>query len=316
MTKSEPGSDTEFTLPIPTHKRPAGTANLVHIHPPGPGAGRRHPLEGTPLVIGRSEACDICLNDHSVSRRHARIDLIDGTYSVRDLDSTNGTRVNDQPVGSDPRPLRDGDYLQIGNFVFRFLAGGNVEAEYHEELYRRTVQDGLTRLHNRRALNEFLERELIRSQRYHRPVSVILFDLDRFKAVNDTHGHLCGDQVIREVADLLRGVTRGEDMCARYGGEEFALVLVEADHISALAVAERVRGLVNRHVFCFEGVVLELTISAGVATTCGDGWATTGGLLHEADERLYAAKREGRNRVVGEPAREDDEGAMSTWVAR
>ncbi|QJX00869.1 GGDEF domain-containing protein [Frigoriglobus tundricola] len=314
MTKSEPGCDTEFTLPIAVQKRPTGTASLVHIHPPGPGAGRRHTLDGTPLLIGRVEGCDICLNEHAVSRRHACIDLVDGIYSVRDLDSTNGTRVNDQPVGSDPRPLRDGDYLQIGNYVFRFLAGGNVEAEYHEELYRRTFQDALTRLHNRRALNEFLERELIRSQRYNRPVSVILFDLDRFKAVNDSHGHLCGDHVIREVADLLRAVTRGEDICARYGGEEFALVLVEADHFSALAVAERVRTLVNCHAFRFEGVELALTISAGVATTCGDRWATTAGLLHEADERLYAAKREGRNRVVGEPAREDDAGAMSTWV--
>jgi two-component system, cell cycle response regulator len=312
VSEPESGSDTEFSLPAPTRARPVGAASLVLIHPPGPGAGRRLPLTGASLLIGRGDGCDICLDATAVSRRHARIDLTDGGHVVSDLGSTNGTRVNDELLSS-PRWLRDGDTLRVGNSVFRFLVGGNVEAEYHEHLYKLTAQDGLTRLHNRRALNEFLDREVSRSQRYRRPLSVVLLDLDRFKAVNDTYGHACGDHVLREMADLLRTSTRAEDLCARYGGEEFALVLPEADHAAAVAVAERVRAAVGEHTFQFEGATLSLTMSAGVVTTCGDGWATPTDLLHEADRRLYEAKREGRNRVVGEPG-DDGVCCPSTWV--
>src|SRR5207247_11150600 len=129
-----------------------------------------------------------CITDHSGSRRHARIELrADGFYAV-DLESTNGTFVNDVP-GAAGR-LKDGDYLRAGNCIYRFLAGGNVEAEYHEEIYRLTIIDALTEIHNKRYLLEFLERELARTTRYRRPLALILFDLDLFKKVNDEFGHL------------------------------------------------------------------------------------------------------------------------------
>lgn len=276
-----------------------GPAYLVHIYPPGPDAGRRYPLGGSPILIGRADDRDVRVDDPSVSRRHARVASVGGGHTVEDLASTNGTQVNDEPVDG-PRALRDGDYVRVGNRLFRYLAGGNVEADYHEEIYRLAIEDGLTRLPNRRALDEFLGREVYRAARHARPLSVALFDLDRFKAVNDAHGHLCGDSVLRELAGVLRAGARSEDLCARYGGEEFALVLVEADHAAALAAAERVRAAVAGHPFRFEGAALALTVSAGVATTCGDAAATPAELLHAADGRLYAAKRGGRDRVVGE----------------
>ena len=310
MRSPDPSTDTKRTLRRALSAGGDRPACLVHIYPTGPTAGRRHPLGEGPVQIGREDGSDIRTDEPSVSRRHARIDPAGNGHVVRDLGSSNGTRVNDEPVG-DTRPLRDGDYLRVGNCIYRYLAGGNVEADYHEEIYRLTVQDGLTRLHNRRALDEFLEREVVRSQRHDRPLSVILLDLDRFKAVNDGHGHLCGDHVLREVADLLRAATRPEDLCARYGGEEFALVLVEADHAGAVAAAERLRAAVAGHLFRFEGAAMALTVSAGVATTCGDAAVTPADLLRAADERLYRAKADGRNRVVGEAGSPVVEGAVS-----
>ena len=166
-----------------------------HGHPLPPG---RHAL-----VLGRGNDCDIRINDHSVSRRHARIQPgADGYYAV-DLQSTNGTFVNDVPASM--CKLKDGDYLRVGNCIYRFLAGGNVEAEYHEEIYRLTIIDALTDIHNKRYLLEFLDRELARSARYHRPLSLVMFDIDHFKAINDELGHLGGDFTLRELAACVKG---------------------------------------------------------------------------------------------------------------
>ena len=290
---------TQRTSRSPRPEMPASDACLVHIYPPGPTIGRRYPLTDRPLMLGRGDVCDVVLLDHSVSRRHAAIESSDGSFSVIDLGSTNGTHVNDYVLDG-PRVLQDGDYLRVGNCLYRFLAGGNVESAYHEEIYRLTVQDGLTRTHNRRALDEFLDREVARTRRYGHPLSVLMIDLDRFKAVNDTHGHLCGDFALRELADVVRECVRAEDLFARYGGEEFALALVETGHAEAVAAAERVREAVEGHPFQFEGTPLHLTVSVGVATTAGIAADAPSDLIRSADQRLYLAKQGGRNRVVGE----------------
>src|SRR5262249_23694512 len=155
-------------------------------------------LTDQPVVLGRGADCDIRINDHSVSRRHARIQPgADGYYAV-DLQSTNGTFVNDVPASI--TKLKDGDYLRIGNCIYRFLMVGNVETEYHEEIYRLTIIDALTDIHNKRYLVEFLDRELARSARYSRPLALVLFDIDHFKRINDELGHLGGDFTLRELA--------------------------------------------------------------------------------------------------------------------
>jgi diguanylate cyclase (GGDEF)-like protein len=271
-------------------------ACLVHIYPTGPGMGCRYSLGEAPVVLGRGADCDIRINDHSVSRRHARIQPgTDGYYAV-DLQSTNGTFVNNVPATI--CKLRDGDYLRVGNCIYRFLAGGNVEAEYHEEIYRLTIIDALTEIHNKRYLLEFLDRELSRSSRYGRPLSLILFDLDHFKEVNDDIGHLGGDHTLRTLAFLVRSCIRKEELFARYGGEEFAIVLPETDPKGALVVAERIRALVGEHPFEYESKTYAVTLSLGLASTCGDTPLTPAELIGKADERLFQAKREGRNRVV------------------
>ncbi len=271
-------------------------ACLVHIYPTGSAMGTRYPLREKPIVVGRGDDCEVRITDNSVSRRHARIEHAADGYVVSDLGSTNGTFVNDRQL-DDPVVLHDGDYLRVGNCIYRYLAGGNIEAEYHEEIYRLTIQDGLTRVHNQRALGEFLDREVARSQRHHRPLSVLMFDIDKFKAINDSYGHLCGDFVLRELAECVNDTVRKEDLFARYGGEEFTLVLVETCREEAAQAGERIRSLVEAHAFRFETTPIRLTISVGVATTAGDPDISPAALLKIADDRLYQAKRTGRNRV-------------------
>jgi two-component system cell cycle response regulator len=285
---------------VTVRDRPVSATNreacLVHIYPTGVGMGTRYPLTTKTLVIGRDSDCDIPIQDHSVSRRHARILAgADGYYAV-DLQSTNGTFVNDVPASM--CKLKDGDYLRIGNCIYRFLAGGNVEAEYHEEIYRLTIIDALTEIHNKRYLMEFLDRELARSARYHRPLTVIIFDIDRFKAINDAHGHLGGDFTLRELAACVKSVVRKEELFARYGGEEFIVVLPESTLEAALCVGERIRAMVEKHAFVFEDQSFQIPISLGIAAITDAASLTPVELIRLADEKLYQAKHAGRNRIV------------------
>jgi two-component system, cell cycle response regulator len=280
--------------------RPVSISNrnacLVHIYPTGAGMGTRYSLGESPLVIGRGSTCEILINDHSVSRRHARIQPgADGYYAV-DLQSTNGTFVNDVPASM--CRLKDGDYLRVGNCIYRFLMGGNVETEYHEEIYRLTIIDALTDIHNKRYFLEFLDRELARSARYDRPLSIIMIDIDRFRAINEDMGHLGGDFTLRELAARIKGNIRREELFARYGGEEFAVVLPETTVEGAVRLAERLVGVVNQASFQYEGKTFPVTISAGVASTLGEKNITPSELIRRADEKLYEAKNAGRNCVA------------------
>jgi two-component system, cell cycle response regulator len=294
---SERVTDTWVTTP----ERPVSiinrTACLIHIYPTGAGMGMRYTLGETPVVLGRGSDCDIRINDYSVSRRHARIQPTADGYSAVDLQSTNGTFVNDVPTSM--TLLKDGDYLRVGNCIYRYLIGGNVEAEYHEEIYRLTIIDALTEIHNKRYLLEFLDRELARSARYNRNLSLVLFDIDRFKLINDDLGHLGGDFTLRELASRLKGNIRKEELFARYGGEEFAVVLPETNRDGALLLSERLRRLVETQPFQYEEKSFHVTISLGVSTYQGNEVITPAELIRRADEKLFQAKDQGRNRVCG-----------------
>jgi two-component system cell cycle response regulator len=270
-------------------------ACLVHIYPTGPGMGTRYTLSDQPIILGRASDCEIRISDHSVSRRHARIQPgADGYYAV-DLQSTNGTYVNDVPASM--YKLKDGDYLRVGNCIYRFLTGGNVEAEYHEEIYRLTIMDALTETFNKRYFLEFLDREIARSARYQRPLSLVMIDIDRFKLINDDLGHLGGDFTLREISSRIKGSIRKEELFARYGGEEFAVVLPETTCDGAVILAERLTAVISRTPFLFEDKSYDVTVSAGIATTAGEKDMTPMDLIRRADDKLYQAKHEGRNRV-------------------
>jgi FHA domain len=189
---------TELEVPL---RSDAAQACLVYIYPRGPDMGCRYALKEKSLVIGRGDECDVQIGDHSVSRWHARIQPGPAGVIVEDLQSTNGTFVNDQPVTT--QRLQNGDYLRIGNCIFRFLTDGNVETAYHEELYRLTIFDALTGVHNKRYFLEFLDRELARSTR-------IWTRRRRFSAPRVGHARQVGGPH-RGVAGSLRrrGVCRG-----------------------------------------------------------------------------------------------------------
>jgi diguanylate cyclase (GGDEF)-like protein len=201
--------------------------------------------------------------------------------------------VNDELI--EEYQLRRGDQIKIGDTIFKYLSGSDVEAQYHETIYRMTIMDGLTNVHNKRYLLETLERELPRAIRHQRPLSLCMFDLDHFKQVNDTYGHIAGDYVLKEVASVVRSRLRPDDVIARYGGEEFAVLLPETDLKGAQAIAEELRKLIAERVFEFEGERIPVTVSIGCTQLRGEDDAMK--LVKAADVKLYEAKRGGRNRV-------------------
>ncbi len=278
--------------------RGSDEACLVEIY--GPTLGRKFTLAAAETTIGRGESCEIVLELENVSRKHCSFLLKSEGVFLRDDGSTNGTYLNNVEVRG-VTPLRSGDLVKVGGAIFKFLFGGelgSIEAQYHEEIYRLTIIDGLTQVHNKRYLLEFLEREMARAQRHQRSLSLVLFDIDHFKKINDTYGHLAGDYVLREMASALKSRIRKEECFARYGGEEFALVLPETGHENTVFLADKLRKIIEQHQFVFEGKRIGVTFSAGVADH-KPAQDSALAFIKEADSRLYEAKRQGRNRVIG-----------------
>jgi two-component system, cell cycle response regulator len=275
--------------------RPAGKeACLVVIY--GLDLGKKYNVDRPSIVLGRSSKADIQVDQESVSRNHCKLINTGKSIMLRDLGSTNGTYVNDELV--DEYVLRDGDLIKIGRCIFKFLSGDNIENAYHEEIYRLTTIDGLTQVYNKRYFIETLEREIGRAHRYRRDLSLIMFDIDHFKVINDSYGHLAGDHVLKQLASVIRSRIRREDILARYGGEEFAIILPEIDSYNALQFAEKIRSLVEMASFKFEEADIPVTISIGVASLTPE-LQEPHEFIRVADEHMYEAKQSGRNRVAG-----------------
>lgn len=287
--------ETKTGIVVPFPRRAAGAACIVIIY--GRELGRRWMLDRSTFTIGRGEASDVCIDMDNVSRRHCEIRLSStGTHLIEDLHSTNGTFINSEEVTS-PRELRSGDLVKVGGTIFKYLDGDSVESLFHEEIYRMTIVDGLTQVHNKRFLLEFLEREMSRCQRYGRTLSLIMIDVDHFKNVNDTYGHIAGDHVLKEVASAVKARVRKEECLARYGGEEFILVMPEAEPEKVSHFAEKLRALVEAREISFEGIAIPVTVSIGVAQM-GPEMNDANAFIVAADAKLYEAKHAGRNRVA------------------
>ncbi len=284
----------EREFPRPPKPVAPGEACLIMIY--GPELGRRDELGRAPFEVGRATKNDLAIDQEEVSRHHARISYDGQQYKVSDLASTNGTFVNDRAVKD--HVLQDGDQVRIGRAIMKFMTGDNIEAHYHEEIYRLMTIDGLTQVWNKRYFEEALEREYNRARRYKRTLSLVLFDIDHFKRINDTHGHLAGDNILRELAGSVRPKLRREDLLARVGGEEFGILLPEIALEGARITAQKVRRIVEETKFSFDGTEVPCTVSLGIAELAED--AKSGEVLFEdADKQLYAAKNAGRNRVAG-----------------
>jgi diguanylate cyclase (GGDEF)-like protein len=268
---------------------------LVLIYPTGDNLGRKWEITGQTVNIGRDPASDIVVAKDSVSRRHARLFMDNGQRRIEDLQSTNGTYVNDLIIDS-PCALKHGDQIKIGDTIFKYLSGDENESAYHDEIYKMKITDGLTGIYNRRHLIDEMIREIHRSTRYRRVLSLIMIDIDFFKSINDTWGHIAGDLILKEVTRLISSISREEDVFARYGGEEFAILIPETPPDEVILFAERIRKTVENHRFLYEGSEIKVTISMGVATIHGERISETD-FIAAADEKLYLAKHQGRNRV-------------------
>jgi len=275
---------------------------LIEIY--GDNLGRKIVLDKQETTIGRGISSDIVIDSNSVSRNHAVIykktnsDGYSKVY-IKDLDSTNGTYVKDRQIPVNRGVgLEDGVTIKVGSTIYKFLIGTDLESNYFEEIYRLTIVDGLTEIYNKRAFLEELDREFNRCQRYSRPLSIIIFDIDHFKHVNDTYGHLTGDYVLKFMSKTIKNSIRTEEFFARYGGEEFVIIMPESTKRSAIKLGEKVRSLIEHTSFHFEGKVIPITISVGVASLNSSVF-TSMELISLADKRLYEAKATGRNRVVG-----------------
>ena len=294
MTSSHDASEiTQRTL---LSDGPRGTgprsACVVVIH--GEGLGRRVDIVDAPVLVGRSQEADLSIAHKSVSRAHCRIWRDGNDYRIRDLGATNRTRLNDAAI--EEAILADGDHVVVGESILKFISRNSVEARYHEEIYQLATHDTLTDLYNRRHFVEIADKEIARAARHRRPLALCIVDVDLFKPVNDRHGHIAGDEVLRQIADVLRQHVRSEDMAARIGGEEFAVLLQECGAEAAAGFAERLRNAIADSWFAPGGERQRITVSIGIATLA-PARETRAALMAAADVALYRAKHDGRNCV-------------------
>ncbi len=288
--------------PAPQERRPA----LVFMR--GEQLAAPIPLERDEVTLGRALEADVRVNDARASRLHARIrtehdpETNAPRYRLTDLGSTNGTLLNGQPATD--AFLQNGDKLTIGEHLIRFNLLDDLDREFQRQLYRLIAHDELTGLLTSKSFFSELRREAARAESEGRPFCVLMMDLDHFKRVNDTCGHLVGSQTLEVIGGLITRALRVGDVAARFGGEEFAAFLLDADCAQALVAAERVRTAIEEHAFSAtrhgaspdEIRTLRITISIGVAAYPDDARDPIE-LIELADTALYHAKQSGRNRV-------------------
>jgi diguanylate cyclase (GGDEF)-like protein len=261
-------------------------------------AGLVHAIDSDETVLGRGHGCRVRIDDSGLSRRHCRILKSPDGFVIEDLDSTNGTFLDGEPVRG-RRKLVDGVRIQMGrDTVLKFSIQDELEMQATRRLYESAMHDPLTGVYNRRYLDDHLAAEFAFAARHGSELALLLIDADHFKRVNDTWGHGAGDTALRALAGHLVRSVRSEDMIARFGGEEFAVLARETSASGALAVAERIRKSVERTPVQLDaGQSVSLTVSIGVVHMGGNrAYLTAQALLEAADEALYRAKEAGRNR--------------------
>ncbi|MBL8911697.1 MAG: GGDEF domain-containing protein [Archangium sp.] len=259
--------------------------------------GKMVKLEKGEFVMGRAPDTQLQVEDDGISRKHCKISTApNGHFQLVDLGSTNGTFLNGIKVNV--ATLQDGDKIQIGaNTVVKFSIQDQLEEQYQRSIYESATRDGLTRIFNKKYFLDTLRKEFAYCLRHRVPLSLVMFDIDHFKKINDTYGHPAGDYVLQKVAAKVSETVRQEDLFARYGGEEFALMLRESAADKSIRCAERCRRAVDGAEFVFNGTPIRTTISLGVATVLDSDFAQPEDLIAAADKYLYRAKKGGRNRV-------------------
>ncbi len=264
----------------------------------GPLMGEKYLLGNKDITIGRDKVCDIAISDSRISRQHIRIGFEGGQVMLEDLGSTNGTFVNEERVIR-PIVLKNGDQVHISSdTLFNFAYGKEADLMFHDVMRQMANFDAVTGVCNKHVFKKRFKEEFSFASRKELPLSLLMIDIDFFKKVNDTYGHMAGDYVLKGVAGRIGKALRDEDILARYGGEEFTVVLRGTDKEGAIQLAERIRELVAAEPFSFEKQSIACAISVGVATLYQGNFPTAAEMLAKADACLYKSKQGGRNRVT------------------
>lgn len=266
----------------------------------GSNVGEMHKLDHSLTVLGRSIDSNIRLIDDGISRHHCRIRVEAGKVVVEDLASRNGTFCNGERLSH--HVLQDGDKLQLGKTtILKFSYHDHLEESFQKQMLESALRDGLTGTYNKRYFLDRLDSEIKFSLRHKVNLALLMMDLDKFKDVNDTHGHLAGDKVLSSFAKMVQKSIRNEDVFARYGGEEFAIITRAISRPDVYHFADRLRQEASQLVIESDGVRIPITVSMGIATIPEDPASTPQELIKAADDMLYEAKRGGRNRVIITP---------------
>jgi diguanylate cyclase (GGDEF)-like protein len=264
----------------------------------GSNVGEMYRVEEGETFLGRGQNATIRLNDDGISRKHARLFQVNGEVVIEDLKSSNGTLVNGVNVQA-LQALADGDKIRLGSTtILKFTYNDHLDESFQQQMYEAALRDGLTKAYNKKYFLDRLETEIAYARRHQASLSLLMFDVDHFKRVNDTHGHLAGDYVLAKLAKVASGTVRTEDVFARYGGEEFGVICRGVTLPNAGILAERIRSTIETTIFEHEGTKLPITVSIGVAGHPEAPVETASQLIAAADAALYEAKRGGRNRVL------------------
>jgi diguanylate cyclase (GGDEF)-like protein len=278
--------------PVPSTRDRAVLLRMDGVH-----AGQVFVVGSGGCTLGRHPTNQVRLDDAGISRFHSRVFHEHDQYYVEDSGSKNGTFVQGRQVQR--AAIHDGDWVQLGPRVaFRFSLTDTRQEHLLRRLYESSTRDALTGAYNRKHFDERLRTEIAFAARHRAEASLVLFDIDHFKKVNDTFGHQAGDAVLRHVAMLVGRRLRAEDVFARVGGEEFAVILRGIDRAGAARAAERIRTTVATLPVVVEGQSIPITLSAGCASVRCSTERTPEDIMAIADRRLYEAKNSGRNRVV------------------
>ena len=246
--------------------------------------------------VGRLADNEIPLEFGGISRHHFTVRSAGEGFTVEDAGSKNGTFLNNKKVEI-PTELNRHDMIKVGSMALKFLPKGDTERLTYDKLSLEANTDGHTGCYNKTYFNGRIDLEVKKSKVTGAPLSLVLFDLDHFKHLNDNFGHDAGDYVLKEMAGVVRtnGV-RDNDVFARYGGEEFVILLPSTNLKQSFEIAERLRRVIEQHDFIYEGKKLPVAASVGVADY-RQGVNNGTDLFKRADSAVYKAKEGGRNQV-------------------
>jgi diguanylate cyclase (GGDEF)-like protein len=262
----------------------------------GKDMGMMVPIEGT-ISIGRNPESAIPLDDDLVSWNHCSVTNVNGNITLQDNESRNGVFVDEMRI--EGCELNVGSNIQLGDTVMKLELLSEIDIEQRMSLYNRANVDLLTGAYNRHYFQENAKQELSLSKREKTSMKIVMMDIDHFKKINDKYGHLAGDYILREVANIIRKSIRDYDLLCRYGGEEFILLLRGAVTIGGTEkLCDRIRMQIEGRNFEYRGLSIKLTISIGACFQEDTKDMTLEDIILKADKALYQSKKHGRNKIT------------------